>query len=111
MKLSDAAESYPGSRRPDNQTMKLISRFLVLIAALYLVAGCATRTKDSAQSGLTATCHVCRYNNDLACVNIQVKDTTPHTDFQGTTYYFCSEDCRESFLKNPQKYLPKPKKP
>ena len=28
-------------------------------------------------------------------------------DYNGQTYYFCSEDCREEFAKRPAKYLPK----
>ena len=27
-------------------------------------------------------------------------------EYQGATYYFCSADCREAFLKKPLKYLP-----
>ena len=41
----------------------------------------------------------------------EVEATTPRTDYQGTTYYFCSKDCRVAFLKSPQKYLPKVQKP
>ena len=91
--------------------MKPILKLFALAAVLCLIAGCATQSKDAAQSGPAGICHVCRYNSDLACVNIRVKDSTPRTDYQGTTYYFCSEDCREAFLKNPQKYLPKSKNP
>lgn len=91
--------------------MRTILNLFGLAATLCLFAGCATQSKDTAQSGPVATCYVCKYNNDLACVNIHVKDATPHTDYQGTNYYFCSQDCRESFLKNPQKYLPKTQKP
>ena len=33
------------------------------------------------------------------------------TTLDGETYYFCAEDCRQSFEKNPQKFLnPKPAK-
>jgi len=28
-------------------------------------------------------------------------------EHQGKTYYFCTPSCRESFLKNPSKYLVK----
>jgi YHS domain-containing protein len=28
-------------------------------------------------------------------------------DFKGTTYYFCSSGCKESFAKDPEKYLAK----
>ena len=91
--------------------MKSILRLFALTAAMCFVAGCATLSKETVQSGPEATCHVCRYNNDLACVRIHVKGSTPRTDYQGTTYYFCGEDCREAFLKNPQKYLPQGQKP
>jgi len=78
-------------------------------ALLALVAGCATSSNDTAQgSGHTETCHVCRYNNDLACVCVRVNENTPRVEYQGRTLYFCSEDCRTAFLKNPQKYQPRP---
>lgn len=96
---------------PEHQTMNQILKLFGLTMVLCLIAGCATQSKDAAQSGPSATCYVCRYNNDLACVNIHVKDKTPRTEYQATTYYFCSEDCREAFVKNPQKYLPKAQKP
>ena len=81
---------------------------IAVAALLAVVAGCATSSNDAAQSfGPTETCHVCKYNNDLACVCVKVKDTTPKTEYQGTTYYFCSEDCRAAFTKNAVKYLPK----
>ena len=91
--------------------MKAILQLFVLATVLCVIAGCATQSQDAAQSDPRATCHVCRYNNDLACVNIRVKDATPRTDYQGTTYYFCSGDCRDAFLKTPQKYLPKAQTP
>lgn len=81
---------------------------LALAALLAVVAGCATTSSNTARtSGPTETCHVCKYNNDLACVCVKVKDTTPRTEYQGTTYYFCSDDCQAAFAKSPPKYLPK----
>jgi YHS domain-containing protein len=80
---------------------------LLAIAALALAAGCTTSSKDISQaSGPTETCHVCRYNNDLACVQVRVRDTTPRAEYGGRTFYFCSEACRTEFLKKPEKYLP-----
>ena len=32
-------------------------------------------------------------------------------DHHGKTYYFCSESCRKSFEKNPDKYVPGTKGP
>jgi len=75
-------------------------------ALVVLMAGCATAThEDAANSCPTATCRVCEYNNDLACVCVKVKDNTPRTEYGGTTNYFCSEECRAAFLKRPEKYL------
>ncbi len=28
------------------------------------------------------------------------------TTYKGTTYYFCAPGCRESFEKDPERYLP-----
>ncbi len=30
---------------------------------------------------------------------------------QGNTYYFCSQECKDTFEKNPQKYVDKMKQP
>ena len=100
---SGVVQSAPGSA---TKVMKLL---LPLVAAVLLaLAGCATPKNDVAQdSHPTATCHVCRYNNDLACVCVNVKDSTPRTEYQGATYYFCSDECRTAFLKRPAKYLSK----
>jgi YHS domain-containing protein len=73
---------------------------------LFALAGCATVPPTAeANAGPTDICYVCRYNNDLACVNLHVKDTTPRAEYNGKTYYFCSDGCRTDFLKKPEKYL------
>jgi len=36
--------------------------------------------------------------------NIPVDGSTPSYLYQGKTYYFCSEECRAAFAKNPKKY-------
>ena len=87
--------------------MNHILKVFGLAATLCLIAGCATQSNDATQSGPVATCYVCRYNNDLSCVNIRVKDRTPRTEYHGKTYFFCSDDCRDTFLKKPEKYLSK----
>lgn len=87
--------------------MKTILPLLALAAVLGLLGGCATPPQTTAPSTPRATCCVCRYNNDLACVDIRVKAATPRTEHQGKTYFFCSADCREAFLKTPEKYLPR----
>jgi YHS domain-containing protein len=79
-----------------------------LIASVLLVAsllGCAS--KPAAQDGQTAECCICRENGDLACLHVKVTGATPRAEYGGRTWYFCSEECREAFLKNPAKYAEK----
>src|SRR3954466_10631952 len=39
------------------------------------------------QPGRHAECLVCKENADLACVDLTVDKDTPHTDYNGKTYY------------------------
>jgi YHS domain-containing protein len=43
----------------------------------------------------------------VVCVGhqITVKPTTPRSDYDGTTYYFCSEGCKTKFLKAPADHV------
>jgi YHS domain-containing protein len=50
-------------------------------------------------------CLVCKKNADLACVDVDVDSKTPFLDFSGKRYYFCSDECRLEFQKNPAKYV------
>ncbi len=78
---------------------------LATLAAVAFFCGCATNAPQSREAGgQTGTCEVCRYNNDLACVEFRMKDTTPKTEYQGETYCFCSKSCQATFEKNPAKY-------
>lgn len=47
---------------------------------------------------------VCAFRADMGCVYVVVKDETPRSTYQGRTYYFCSESCKEDF-ENPEKFL------
>lgn len=85
---------------------------LVLTAAL-VGGGCvenAPQKADSAgQQGRLAKphaeCLVCKYENDLACVDIDVDKDTPHTTVDGKEYFFCSKECQKDFQKDPKKYV------
>ncbi len=50
---------------------------------------------------------VCLATGDLGCVRVRVDEKTPRAVWKGKTYYFCAEDCRRTFEKEPEKYLPK----
>ena len=77
----------------------------LIVAAAITLAGCASRPEASASSTAYATCHVCEYNNDLACVRFRKKEVTPTLAYHGQSYSFCSEDCRSACAKDPDKYL------
>ncbi len=48
---------------------------------------------------------------DPVCkMEIDEEDASAQTRYKGATYYFCSEDCKESFDKDPEKYAEKKKK-
>ena len=64
-------------------------------------------TTASAQQAKHAECLVCKRNADLACVDVDVDKQTPTYVYQGRTYYFCSDECKGKFVKNPQKYVEK----
>ena len=85
--------------------MRNVLHILAIATATFFAAGCATPPNQGSATAATATCEVCRYNNDLACVCVKLKDSTPHADYEGQTYYFCSDDCRKAFLNKPKKYL------
>jgi YHS domain-containing protein len=67
----------------------------------------ASGTSASAAKCAHAECLVCKKNADLACIDVEVEKTTPTYVYNGRTHYFCSEECRDKFAKNPQKYLEK----
>ena len=37
-------------------------------------------------------------------MNLKPGEAAGTTDYQGRTYYFCSEECKEEFDSNPQRY-------
>ena len=75
------------------------------VAMLGFALGCAAPSSKTEASAGAATCEVCRYNNDLACLTVAVKDSTPRAEYQGKTYCFCSESCKTAFVKKPEKYV------
>src|SRR5512137_813916 len=71
-------------------------RSIALLAALavVLVAGVVAQQK----SADTAVDPVC----GMTVVKANAKATF---DYKGTTYYFCSTGCKDSFAKEPEKYI------
>lgn len=45
---------------------------------------------------------------DPVCkMQISAQDAEAESEYKGRTYYFCSEDCKESFDKDPIRYAEK----
>ncbi|MFC1788327.1 YHS domain-containing protein [Thermodesulfobacteriota bacterium] len=49
-----------------------------------------------------------RVQDPVCSMDINPKSAHPVYEYKGRTYYFCAENCRSAFSKNPEKYL-KPK--
>jgi YHS domain-containing protein len=86
--------------------------FCAAVGGISLVSGCSSNaTKQPVMASSTANtashaeCAVCKANADLACVDVTVDDQTPRCDYNGKTYYFCSNSCRDEFAKDPAKYV------
>jgi hypothetical protein len=85
-----------------------MTQVLLALAALLGAGACTSPSpaeRDAAAHALHAQCLVCKSEGDLACVDVTVRDDTPRTEYKGTTYYFCSQQCRKDFEKDPEKYL------
>ena len=67
-------------------------------------AGSPTTAPASTSAAGHAECLVCKENADLACVDLTVDKDTPHTQYNGKTYYFCSNECKHDFEKHPEQY-------
>ena len=80
---------------------------LALVSLLTLTVGCAsTAPKTTQATGRVEQCLVCAHNRDLACIKVSVDEKTPRCCCNGKTYFFCSDECRKAFEKNPAKYQP-----
>ena len=46
---------------------------------------------------------------DPVChMDVAIKSAADTSVYEGTTYYFCSSGCKQSFDKEPEKYLGQP---
>ena len=46
--------------------------------------------------------------NDPVCgMDVDPKAAAGNSDYEGKTYYFCSQGCKKAFDKEPQKYVGK----
>ncbi len=71
---------------------------------LALVAGCDEKT--TAPSSPTTAAAAVQTDNCYVCGEheLDVLPDTVRAEHEGNTYYFCVEDCKETFEKDPAKY-------
>ena len=72
---------------------------------LLLVAAACTTPPLQPPTDTHAQCPVCLCNADLACIEVEIAGDTPRCTCNGTTWYFCSDECRCMFEADPQRYL------
>jgi hypothetical protein len=76
-----------------------------LLALLHCCALASCAVTPLGTDGAAAECPVCAHEGDLACLCVRVDADTPSCEFAGEVYYFCSEECRADFLREPSAYL------
>ena len=87
--------------------MKLIFMLMCLLM-FFGATGCESQQVVATAPATTqphAECLVCKEEADLACVDVTVDPTTPMTLYQGQSYYFCSDHCKNKFIKSPGTYV------
>ena len=85
----------------------------MFVLTMLIVGGCTENRSAASSSGDAklangkqhAECLVCKRENDLACVDVEVTDTTPRATINGKQYYFCSDSCKNECVKHPDKYI------
>ena len=70
---------------------------------LFCAAGCEQKQSTSPPSTQVAALKA----NCVICVDheLDVDASTASTEYNGKTYYFCSDYCKTEFGKDPEKYL------
>jgi hypothetical protein len=77
------------------------------LATLALLAFACTEVPDRDPASGCANCPVCLHNADLACVCVKIGPDTPRVEWNGKTWYFCSEECKQAFLDDPKRFNPR----
>jgi YHS domain-containing protein len=82
--------------------MNKVLRPLILVLSLVMLGCDAEAVKPPAAPGaVKSNCVVCGDHE------LDVTDQTLFTDYDGTRYYFCSDQCKADFAKEPAAYAAK----
>jgi hypothetical protein len=75
------------------------------VAAATLSALALLACRSPAPGPGEAECPVCRHEGDLACLCVRIEPDTPSLSLEGVPYYFCSDECRTRFARDPRRFL------
>ena len=83
--------------------------FIVVAAFACVLAGCDNSSEPTAPAadskgnslGIKADCYICIEHH------LDPTDKTPHVEYKGKQYYFCSEDHLKTFEKDPEAAIAK----
>jgi YHS domain-containing protein len=64
--------------------------------------GCAGLKTNSKKAG-----HVMQQKDPVCGMSVDTNKAMASTQSQGKTYYFCSQECKEKFDRNPAQYVRK----
>lgn len=87
---------------PRRRLLQRVAAAALLPFALLVLA--CTEVPDRDPASGCANCPVCLHNADLACVCVKIGPDTPKAEWDGRTWYFCSEECRQAFLNDPKRF-------
>jgi len=47
-----------------------------------------------------------KHTDPVCNMDVEHTDETPQSEYEGETYFFCCEACKEAFDQEPEKYAP-----
>jgi len=103
-------KKIPFPDKEENMTHFLKFVFVVLLAIGILFVGCSSNQTDSGEAAeepaQSAPAMTENTVTDVVCgMTVDPEaETTLTSEYEGKTYYFCSEMCKNSFDADPEKY-------
>lgn len=80
-------------------------QMLISTIVVFMLASCTALPPIPPDDAATAQCPVCRYDRDLACLNVVKLSSTPRMEYKGRNYFFCSDSCRDKCMGTPTKFI------
>ena len=85
-------------------TVKSLLLVCIAVILLLVITGCARKEQPETEGKIIKTEGIAMKATDPVCGMETDTKSTEKTEYEGKTYYFCSEECKEQFLKEPGKY-------